>query len=226
MIQTGGFRQALTPGQVSLVWADGPLLESLAAYFNHHIVLKDSVELDRTFTARNIERIGGIRIVWTSNLIDHLRMRDDRSVALFHHAAYLHYQKDCCDIYPEGLIQETINTLSLLLPIDKRDTKNWFLKKQMELHLDNEAARCRPLTADERKIDKFKFWRGRLVILKQAFDDAKPRTFRQAWLDRRNPTQWYNFWIAGLFLIGFTILLGIIQCIEGALQVYKAYQPT
>jgi hypothetical protein len=87
MIQTGGFRQALTPGQVSLVWADGPLLESLAAYFNHHIVLKDSVELDRTFTARNIERIGGIRIVWTSNLIDHLRMRDDRSVALFHHAA-------------------------------------------------------------------------------------------------------------------------------------------
>jgi hypothetical protein len=64
------------------------------------------------------------------------------------------------------------------------------------------------------------------MILKQAFDDAKPRTFRQAWLDRRNPTQWYSFWIAGLFLIGFTILLGIIQCMEGVLQVYKAYHPT
>ncbi|KAH8784710.1 hypothetical protein BGZ57DRAFT_940452 [Hyaloscypha finlandica] len=217
---------ALAPGQVSLVWADGPLPKSLAAYFNNHIVLKDSVELDRTFTARNIERIGGIRIVWTSNLIDHLRMRDDRSVALFHHAAYLHYRKDCCDIYPECLLQETINTLSLLLPIDQRDTKNWFLKKQIELHLDNEATRCRPLTADERKIDKFEFWRDRLVILKQAFDDAKPRTFRQAWLDRRNPTQWYSFWIAGLFLIGFTILLGNIQCMEGVLQVYKAYHPT
>jgi hypothetical protein len=71
-----------------------------------------------------------------------------------------------------------------------------------------------------------RFWRDRLVILKQAFDDAKPRTLRQAWADRRNPSQWYNFWVAGLLIIGFTLFLGTIQCVEGALQVYKAYHPT
>jgi hypothetical protein len=94
MIHIGGFRQALIPGQESLVWTDGNLPEALGRYFNCDIVLKDSVDLDRTFTARNLERIGAIRIVWTANLVDHLRMRDDRSVAIFHHASFLHYQKD------------------------------------------------------------------------------------------------------------------------------------
>ena len=183
MIQIGGFRQALMLGQERISWGDGPLAETLKEHFNCDIVLKESVELDNTFTARNIERIGGIRIVWTANLVDHLRMRDDKSVAIFHHASFLHYQQDWyvlrksrfdlikfrvsnhwtisqltksdSDIFPEGLVQETLRTLSLLLPVDQTDTKNWFLKKQIELHLDSEAARCRPLTTDERKIDKF-----------------------------------------------------------------------
>lgn len=95
MIQIGGFRNVLMPGQETLVWVNGPLSDSLGTHFSRNNVLKDSVELDRTFTARNIERIAGIRIVWTSNLLDHLRMRDDdTSVAIFHHASFLNFQKD------------------------------------------------------------------------------------------------------------------------------------
>jgi hypothetical protein len=95
MIQIGGFRNVLMPGQETLTWVDGSLSDSLSAHFSCDNVLKDSVELDKTFTARNVERIAGIRIVWTSNLLDHLRMRDDdTSVALFHHASFLNFQKD------------------------------------------------------------------------------------------------------------------------------------
>jgi hypothetical protein len=94
MIQIGGFRQALTPGQESLSWRDGPLSEALKTHFNCDIVLKESVELDKAFTARNLERIAGIHVVWTTNLMDHLRMRDDKRVAIFHHASFLHYQQD------------------------------------------------------------------------------------------------------------------------------------
>lgn len=94
MIQIGGFRNVLMPGQETLAWGDGPLSNSLNSHFSRDNVLKDSVDLDKTFTARNVERIAGIRIVWTSNLLDHLRMGDnDTSVALFHHASFLNFQK-------------------------------------------------------------------------------------------------------------------------------------
>lgn len=94
MIQTGTFRQVLMAGQESLSWVDGSLTEILKTRLGHDSVLKDPIELDKTFTARNIERIGGIRIVWTCNLLDHLRMSDDEgSVAIFHHASFLHYQR-------------------------------------------------------------------------------------------------------------------------------------
>ena len=95
MIQIGGFRNVPMPGQGTLAWVDGPLSKSLCMHFSQDNVLKEPVELDKTFTARNIERIAGIRIEWTSNLLDHLRMHhDDTSVALFHHASFLNFQDD------------------------------------------------------------------------------------------------------------------------------------
>jgi hypothetical protein len=78
---------------------------------------------------------------------------------------------------------------------------------------------------DDRRIEKFEFWQERLVILKQAFDEAEPRTIMQWWCDRRRRVQWYTFWVAGLILL-LTILFGVIQCIEGGLQVYKAFVPS
>ena len=70
MIQIGGFRNMLMPGQDSLAWMDGPFLDSLNSHFTRDNVLKESVDLVKAFTARNVERIAGIRIVWTSNLLD------------------------------------------------------------------------------------------------------------------------------------------------------------
>lgn len=77
---------------------------------------------------------------------------------------------------------------------------------------------------EERQIERFRYWRDRLVILKQACDDATPRTISQWWHDRRNGVQWYTFWVAILVLI-LTTLLGLVQCVESALQVYKAFVP-
>ncbi len=48
---------------------------------------------------------------------------------------------------------------------------------------------------------------------------------QQWWHDRRNGERWFTFWVAILVLM-ITIALGLIQCIESALQVYKAYYPT
>jgi hypothetical protein len=68
-------------------------------------------------------------------------------------------------------------------------------------------------------------WHDRIGILKQAFDEAEPSTIAQWWFDRRRRVKWYTFWVAALVL-ALTIFFGAIQCIEGGLQVYKAYYPS
>lgn len=87
------------------------------------------------------------------------------------------------------------------------------------------ARECGQLKKSERQIDKFRYWHDRLVVLKQVFDEAEPSTMKQWWNDRRKRVQWYTFWVAALVL-GLTIFFGLIQCIEGAMQVYKAYHPS
>lgn len=72
-----------------------------------------------------------------------------------------------------------------------------------------------------RRIDEYKYWRDRLVTLKEALDDSQPRSFGQWWHDRRDATQWYAVWIA----VFFTVFFGLVQSVVGILQLYKAYYP-
>lgn len=45
----------------------------------------------------------------------------------------------------------------------------------------------------------------------------------QWWVDRRIGVDWYMFWIAVL-VFAMTIFFGIVQSLEGAMQVYLAYK--
>lgn len=141
-------------------------------------------------------------------------------------------------ILPHGIAQETLKTFAILFPQSdytpsrrgKRHKQQWLSKIRQNYEqecggvLDRRLTKCGTLDAKSRQIEQFKFWRDRLVILKQAFDDATPRTLSQWWHDRRNGVQWYTFWVAVLVLV-LTIVFGLTQCIEGGLQVYKAYHP-
>jgi len=74
-------------------------------------------------------------------------------------------------------------------------------------------------------MEKFKYWRDRLVILKEVFDEAEPKSLRQWWYGKQKRVQWYNFWLAVLVLVLGTIF-AVIQSIQGALQVYKSFYPS
>ena len=128
-------------------------------------------------------------------------------------------------LFPPGLMEETLRTLALLFPQSDKDTAKWFKKLPHSPHIDRQLVKCGHLRADDRQIENFKFWHDRLVILKEVFDESRPRTLSQWWCDRRNGVQWYTFWVAILVLF-LTIFFGIVQSLEGALQVYKAYHPT
>jgi len=127
--------------------------------------------------------------------------------------------------FSDNFIDETIRTLALLFPQNDRATRRW-LRSQQDSEgnpLDPALAQCGSIRTEDRRFERFAFWRDQLIILKEAYDDSRPKTLPQWWYDRRNGEQWYTFWIAVLvFLVAITF--GIIQSVEGALQVYLSYK--
>jgi hypothetical protein len=62
---------------LTIKWEDGPLAEALSTELSPNYSLHDSVKLPKKFNALNLEKMAGIQICWTSNLADHLSMKDD-----------------------------------------------------------------------------------------------------------------------------------------------------
>ena len=236
-LSIGTLPNSLSPG-TSVAWNDGRLSSTIHSLWSLP-QLSDSIKLPKSFNAANIEKIVGIKIEWTSNLVDHLRLEDDDTkVLIYHQMSFLelHQQDsrlvlilvqrsfpDCTDrsIFPDGLIEETICTLGLLIPSTDKTSRIWFHKKQKELGLDAKAGTYGPLNAAKRQIEHFKYWRDRLTVLKQTFDESEPKTISLWWYDDRKKVQWYTFWIAALVLL-LTILFGITQSVAGVIQAWAA----
>ncbi|KAL9100442.1 MAG: hypothetical protein Q9163_004187 [Psora crenata] len=190
MVEVGCIPNSFS-GRKELKWEHGSLQEFIHTHFGVPGKLNNErVKLERLFVARNLERITGISIFWTNNLADHLRMMEhDTQVAIFHHASFLEMIRtslaECqaSTIFPEGFIGETLRTLALLFPQSDVATRKWFLKLRKARHLDMNAIKCGQLRAEDRQIETFRFWRDRIVILKQVFDEAEPNTWSQWWSD-------------------------------------------
>lgn len=124
------------------------------------------------------------------------------------------------------MIEETLRTLTLLFPENDKESRHWIalqIGSKDEQLLDPNITKCGILRAHERRLEEFIFWHDRLVILKQTFDESSPRTISQWWNDRRNSVQWCTFWVAILVFV-FTLFFGLVQSIEGGLQVWLAWE--
>ncbi|KAK4213932.1 hypothetical protein QBC37DRAFT_473008 [Rhypophila decipiens] len=204
-----------------LVWTEGSLKEMVDSHFSRRCVLScDRVKLPKSFNSWSVETIGGIKIVFTNNLADHLLLVDDDTrVLIFHHVSFLECHR---------LAKETLDTLALLFPITKmRAESSWFRRKTClrpepsTTPIDERLLHCGSLQTEERQIERFYYWRDRLVILKQAYDDATPTLSPiRWWRDRRNGPQWCTFWVATLVLL-ITSVLGVVQCVLTGIQTFK-----
>lgn len=81
-------------GETYLPWEEGTITEFVSTKFSPQTSMRERVKLEKVFNARNLKRIAGIEIRWTSNLTDHLRMRDDdTAVEIFHYASFLRFHQ-------------------------------------------------------------------------------------------------------------------------------------
>lgn len=92
MIHLGNLEKSFGPATCE--WRTGSLKGFIIRYFAEQKLAGEHVKLEKIFNLYNIERMAGIKIRWTSNLADHLRLVDDDSVLLFyHHATFLEKNK-------------------------------------------------------------------------------------------------------------------------------------
>ncbi|KAL6719214.1 hypothetical protein ACLMJK_003451 [Lecanora helva] len=221
-VSIGHVKQALPSGSV-ILWEKGRLSETVYTTLWPQPQLSEKIKLPRTFTAANLERIAGLEIGWTSNLADHLCLKDDdKRVMLYHQVSFLElHQKNQTAAFPPHLIEETLSTLGLLIPTTDKRSRTWFHQKQRTLNLDPKAGSYGPLPTSARQIEHFHFWRDRLIILKQTFDEVEPHTLSLWWNDDRKKVQWYTFWVAALVLV-LTVVFGLVQCAAGVVQAWAS----
>jgi hypothetical protein len=83
-------------GSNPLTWSGQQTLrQAVERHFQPEKQLQpDFLRLGRLFTARNLSHVGGMKVKWTSNIVDHLLLSDDdQTVFIFHHAGFLRYQQ-------------------------------------------------------------------------------------------------------------------------------------
>lgn len=193
--------------------------------FSYHYNSTDLVKLPQAFTAAHLEQIGGIKVIWTSNLADHLLLKDDDTkLMLFHQVSILQlHKKSSTTLLPTALVDETIRSISLLIPPVLGEPNPWFQQQRKKSLIDAQAGVCDRLNSSERQIENFAYWRDRLVLLKRTFDDAEPRKISQLWWDDRKKTQWFTFWVAVLVFI-MTLFFGVVQSVAGIVQAWASVQ--
>lgn len=100
-----------------LPWS-GPqtLRQAVEQHFQHEKELQpDNPRLGVLFTARNLQYIGGKKIEWTTNIVDHLLLSDDdQTVSIFHHVGFLCFQQRY-ELSPLPLSWMTITQQQLLV---------------------------------------------------------------------------------------------------------------
>ena len=228
---------SMYPGDISydeqIIWRDYEKLRDdqylnqalISKSFSHLYNSTDLVKLPQSFTAAHLEQIGGIQVIWTSNLADHLLLKDDDTkLMLFHQVSILQlHMKSSSSLLPKVLVDETIRSISLLVPPVLGEPNPWFQQQRKKSLIDAQAGVCDRLNSSERQIEQFMYWRDRLVLLKRTFDDAEPRNISQLWWDDRKKTQWFTFWVAVLVFI-MTVFFGVIQSVAGIVQAWASVQ--
>lgn len=78
-------------GFKQIEWVEGNLKDFIAEQITCKPELgHDNINVEKISNGRNLGKIAGMEILWAANLADHLRlMKDDKAVAIFHHASFL-----------------------------------------------------------------------------------------------------------------------------------------
>lgn len=220
-VRSGGYPIGpLSPDMTSVEWRRKQSLSNMVASAfpkcRSDTVLPAFREarIDPGFTVMNLRKICRIQVEWTPNLKDHLRFdHSTKRLYIYPHKVCLLNHLEHCNVYPKGFLRETIRTLDLLFPYGDSSTESWLEASKQPFHRTSSSY----VQARASNLAEFCYWRRQLVELYDVFQQP-PSTIFQMWHDRRNPMQWYTFWLAAFIAISSTVF-GVIGCYIGFKQI-------
>jgi len=112
---------------------------------------------------------------------------------------------------PREFFDETLDSISLLLPRTNAECTVWLRRKQLDPGLSDLGP------APERAL-AYNYWREDLTAIAEAFDRHEPSTLAAFSHDRRKRAQWWSFWLA----LGLTMVFGLIQSVTGMIQAWAS----
>ncbi|MCJ1311418.1 hypothetical protein MMC25_005089 [Agyrium rufum] len=212
----------LTPQTPVLDWSEGTFECFLRGLFRPSTwnVSTKSGRLDPHFTAANMVRICQLEIRWTQCLADHLRLdRRKRILWIFPYKRcllnYLEGAKqarahnpDFEPLLPWAIYEETLDSLDLLFPHWDKHTDRLMKKHGKSFHQLGPFNGSRSLN-----LAGYLYWRDRLSEVYEEVYRCPPASWAQLWADRRNPQQWWTFWIA-LFILLLTVISTVASLVQ------------
>lgn len=125
-------------------------------------------------------------------------------------------------VLPQKLLRETLDSLLLLFPEWNKSTVSLLEREHQDLHHQEPFAAVQPLG-----IRDFDRWRDRLLELHQDVFLDNATGWRQLFYDRRNPHQWYIFWLALVIAVMTMIatVAGVLSSIFAAIAIWGLKAP-
>ncbi|KAL8653592.1 MAG: hypothetical protein Q9226_003786 [Calogaya cf. arnoldii] len=189
-------------------------------------VTAQSSRLGPHFTAAFMRDVCGLKVEWTTSLHDHLRLdRRRKALRIFPYKCHLQALIDSHQSMidreqlpiPYQVLIETKMSLDLLFPFwDDRTTA--LLAEEKQDFNDYGPFRA----GGSLMLSDFDHWRDRLLELHEEIFQSPPVSWAQLWRDRRNPQQYWTFWVALMILV--LTLLSTVTTIVQAWASLKALE--
>lgn len=117
-------------------------------------------------------------------------------------------------IFPDGCLNETMRTLDILFPFGDDHTMEYLKNEAQDFYALTIPRHSRYLPAD---LNEFDYWRDRLAVLYNLLNQPPSTLVGMLYDYRRNPIQWWTFWLA-VFLSILILVFGVAGLIIGSKQ--------
>ena len=97
---------------------------------------------------------------------------------------------------PLNVLKETLMSLDLLFPSWDSSTVDLLARERQIFHEQGPFEATKTLALAD-----FDHWRDRLLELHEEIFQSPPVSWAQLWRDRRNPQQFWTFWVAMMILV-------------------------
>ncbi|KAI3337219.1 hypothetical protein HD806DRAFT_476007 [Xylariaceae sp. AK1471] len=182
-------------------WGDGTTLSRTIAdhFLKGSSCTRDMVtgRIDPSLSLAYLCTYRGFKVFWTSNLSEHLNISwKSKIITIYEHKIFLwnHLRNSNNPIIPRTILEEAIDTLNLLFPLNDRLTRSFLAQNGKEFQGLGYCSRPRDLCLD---LGKFNIWRDRIAELVEIMNE-EPKGLKQLALEKdgRNLLPFVTFWIA------------------------------